>query len=231
MSETEKETGTEKESIVITVERRELRGSKVKSLRREGKIPAIIYGGGKESTAITVDHHVVKELLRKQGGENTIFLLKLAGTKQERRAMIRDIQLHPITREFLHIDFIRVTRGQKLNVTVPIELVGDSVGARHGGLVDFQSRELQVEILPREMIDKLVVDITELDLGEHIRVKDLESMLPASGRFLDDSQRIVATIESPRGRLDEDEEEQELLVAEQAEPEVLRGRKDEESAS
>jgi large subunit ribosomal protein L25 len=218
------------EHLVITVERREeaVGKSGVKKLRREGKIPAIVYGGGKESMAITIDRHSVQELLKKESGENTIFLLKLRGTKQERRAMIREIQVHPITSEFLHIDFIRVMRGHKLSVTVPIELTGDCIGVRHGGLVDFMSRNLQVEVLPREMLDRLTVDISDVDLGEHVRVQDLEELLPASGRFLEDPQRIVASIGKPRGGMEEEEEEEgELLISEQSEPEVIRQRGEE----
>jgi large subunit ribosomal protein L25 len=220
---------SETEQLVITVERRDdaVGTSGVKKLRRQGKIPAIVYGGGKESMAITVDQHSVQELLKKESGENTIFLLKLRGTKQERRAMIREIQVHPITNQFLHIDFIRVMRGHKLSVTVPLELEGDCIGVRHGGLVDFMSRDLQVEVLPREMLDKLTVDISELDLGQHIRVSDLEELLPASGRFLEDPQRIVVSIGTPRGAKEAEEEESELIIGEQAEPEVIRQRAEE----
>jgi large subunit ribosomal protein L25 len=218
------------ENLVITVERRDeaVGKSGVKKLRREGKIPAIVYGGGKESMSITVDRHSVQELLKKESGENTIFLLKLRGTKQERRAMIREIQVHPITNEYLHIDFIRVMRGHKLSVTVPIELTGDCIGVRHGGLIDFMSRELQVEVLPREMLDRLTVDIANLDLGQHIRVQDLEELLPASGRFLEDRLRIVVSIGTPRGAKEaEEKEEGEMLISEQSEPEVLRQRAEE----
>lgn len=224
---------SESENIVITVERRDeaIGKSGVRKLRREGKIPAIVYGGGKESMPITVDQHSLQELLKKESGENTIFLLKLAGSKQERRAMIRDIQVHPISKQFLHIDFIRVMRGHKLNVTVPVVLEGDSVGVRHGGQVDFMSRDLHVELLPREMLDRLVVDISELDLGEHVRVKDLESMLPASGRFLEDPKRIVVKIGAPRGGKEGEEgEEGELIISEQAEPELI-GKSKEEGAA
>jgi large subunit ribosomal protein L25 len=143
--------------------------------------------------------------------------------------MIRDVQLHPVTREYLHIDFLRVTRGHKLTVTVPIELEGDCLGVRHGGLIDFVSRELQVEILPREMVDRLVVDITDLDIGDHVRVADLESLLPESGKFLEDAQRIVATVEMPRAAKEAEEEEEELVISEQAEPEVI-GKEGEEEA-
>jgi len=226
---------SESDHIVITVEKREETGkAQVRRLRRQGKIPAIVYGGDKESFPVTVDQHTVQELLRKQGGENTIFLLKLAGGKQERRAMIKDLQIHPITNEIKHIDFIRVTRGHKLNVNVPIVLEGDSAGVRHGGMVNFVSRELQVEILPRDMIDRLVVDISKLDIGDSVRVEDIESMLPPSAKFLEDSKRMVVTIDIPRAAMleEKEEEEEETVLGEQAEPEVIGGRagdEDEES--
>lgn len=225
---------SETADLVITVERREALGKGgAKKLRKLGKIPAVVYGGDKDALAITVDHHAVKELLRKESGENTIFLLKLAGTKQERRAMIRQIQVDPLTKQFIHIDFIRVTRGHKLTVTVPIELEGDCVGVRHGGLVDFMSRELQVEVLPREMLDRLLVDISDLDVGEHVRVKDLEELLPSSGRFIEDPNRMVVSIDIPRGAKEKTAEElaaeEELMITEQAEPEVIgRGKGEEE---
>lgn len=147
--------------------------------------------------------------------------------------MIRDIQIDPISRNFIHVDFIRVTRGQKLTVTVPIELTGDSLGSRRGGLTNFKSRELSVEILPREMLDRIVVDISELDLGEHVRVKDLESMLPSSGKFLEDPERIVVTMETPRASAEAEGEEgaeAETVIGEQAEPELIGRAKDEEEA-
>lgn len=223
---------SESTDTVITVERREAIGSSsAGKLRRQGKIPAVVYGGDKDTMAITVDQITLKDLLRQERGENTIFLLKLAGTKQERRAMIRDIQIDPISRDFVHVDFIRITRGHKLTVSVPIVLEGDSVGSRRGGLCNFKSRELTVEVLPREMLDRLVVDISELDLGEHIRVKDLEPMLPESGRFMEDPERIVATMEIPRTSAEDaaEEDEAELVIGDQAEPEVIGRTKDEEA--
>lgn len=225
---------SERSDIVITVEKRPDQGkSMARKLRREGQIPAVVYGGDRPPVNISVDEHALRELLKQEAGENTIFLLKLKGTKEERRAMIRELQKDPISGHFIHIDFIRITAGQKINVGMPVELSGDCVGVRHGGRVDFVSRELQIEILPREMFDKLTVDISNLDVGHHISVSDLDGLLPASARFLEDPGRVVVVVETPRVTAAELEEEAaaeaELVIAESAEPEVIRKGKAEES--
>ncbi len=225
---------TESADIVIEVEKREGQGKGAAArLRRGGHIPAVVYGGDRPPVAITVEEEAVRELLKQKAGENTIFLLKLKGTSEERRAMIKEIQADPISGRFKHIDFIRVTRGHKLHVTMPVELVGDSVGVRHGGRIDFVSRQLEIEILPREMFDRITLDVSELDVGHHIRVADLGGTLPASARFLEDPQRVVVVVEAPRGlpgELEEGEGE-ELVISETAEPELIRkGKEGQEGA-
>lgn len=229
---------SESADIVITVEKREELGKGAAGrYRRDGHIPAVVYGGDKPPVPITVEEESIRELLKQAAGENTIFLLKLKGTSEERRAMIKEIQSDPISGRFVHIDFIRVTRGHKLQVSMPIELVGDSVGVRHGGRVDFVTREVSLEILPREMFDKLTVDISDLDVGEHVRVGALAAQLPPSARILDDEKRVVVVVEAPRAvALEEEavkvEEAEETVIAETAEPEVIRkGRAEEEGES
>jgi large subunit ribosomal protein L25 len=225
---------SESADMVITVEKREELGKEAAGrYRRGGRIPAVVYGGDKPSVPITVDEDSIRELLKQAAGENTIFLLKLKGTSEERRAMIKEIQADPISGRFVHIDFIRVTRGQKLQVSMPIELVGDSVGVRHGGRVDFVTREVSLEILPREMFDKITVDISDLEVGDHIRVGAVADQLPPSARFLDDENRVVVVVEAPRAVVVEEvevEEEvaEEAVIAETAEPEVIRKGKGEE---
>jgi len=214
---------TETTDIVITVETRDAIGkTRAGRLRRSGRVPAVLYGGGMDPVAISVDEKAVQDLLRSEAGENTIFLLKLKGSDQERRAMIKDIQVDPISKRLEHIDFIRVMKGHKLSVSIPVELKGDCVGVRHGGLIDFVSRELQVEVLPREMFDRLTVDISMLEVGHHITVADVAPQLPPSARFLEDPGRVVVLVEQPRGP--KYEEEAELVITEQAEPEVIRSR-------
>jgi large subunit ribosomal protein L25 len=222
--------------IVITVEKRtDIGRGAAGRLRREGNVPAVVYGGDRPPVPITVEEDTIRELLKQEAGENTIFLLKLKGTSEERRAMIKELQVDPISGKFIHIDFIRVTRGQKLTVNMPIELQGDSAGVRHGGRIDFVTRELSIEILPREMFDKITLDISDLDIGDTVRVSDLEDKLPPSARFLDDLNRVVLVIEIPRVvEVEEPEEEEleEMVIEEAAEPELIRkgkeGEKDEE---
>jgi large subunit ribosomal protein L25 len=228
---------SESADFVITVEKRTGRGrGAAGKLRREGHIPAVVYGGDRPPLPIVVEEETVRELLKQAGGENTIFLLKLKNSSEERRAMIKELQVDPISGKFLHIDFIRVTRGHKLTISMPLELIGDSVGVRHGGRVDFVSRELGMEILPRDMFDKITVDISQLDIGDHVRVRDLEDQLPPSGKFLEDPNRVVVVVEAPRMTLEEaiEEEEaaaaEEMVIGETAEPELIRRGKEEEES-
>ncbi len=108
-------------------------------------------------------------------------------------------------------------------MNIPVELVGDCVGVREGGRVDFVSRDIEVEILPRDIFDKFVLDISDLEIGEHLKVADLAGQLPEDAKFLDDENRVVVVIEVPRA-VEEEEEEEEAEEALETE-ERLRSRK------
>lgn len=218
--------------MTITVELREGRGSsEAGRMRHQGRVPAVVYGGDKPPVAISVDERSVKEILKSAAGENTIFLLKLKDASEERLAMIRELQVDPISGRFIHIDFIRITRGHKLTVKMPVELIGDCAGVRHGGRVDFVTRDVEIELLPREMFDKFVLDISDLEVGEHLKVADLASQLPENGRFIDDEQRVVVVVEAPRAVLEEEGAAAgaELVTEEGEEPEVIgKGKAEDE---
>ena len=223
----------ESPEIVVTVNTREGRGSaEAGRMRHLGIVPAVVYGGGKPPMPIAVDELSIRELLKGAAGENTIFLLKLKGTDEERLAMIKELQVDRISGHFIHIDFIRITRGHKLTVKMPVELVGDCVGVRHGGRVDFVTRDVEIEILPREMFDKFVLDISNLEVGEHLKVGDLVSQLPENAKFLEDENRVVAVVEIPKiieEPVEEEIEDEELVTAEAEEPEVIgKGKAEEE---
>ncbi len=221
--------------ITLVVEKREDKGTNPSGrLRAEGRVPAVLYGGDLPPVPISVDDLAVREILKQEAGENTIFLLKLKGSTDERQAMIKELQVNPISGKFVHIDFIRVTAGHKLNVTIRIDLVGDSVGVRAGGRVDFPSRELAVEVLPRHMFDHIDIDISDMEIGDVVTVADLEEKLPESGKFLEDPSRVVVLVELPRIVEEEEEEEDELgedlVIEEGAEPEVIGKGTEEEEA-
>jgi large subunit ribosomal protein L25 len=181
--------------VTLEVSRRETTGKEVaKKLRQEGKIPAVVYGGHKEPVAITVDRKAVSELVHKsEHGVRSIFLLKMAGTDQQRHAMIKEIQIDPLTRRMKHIDFVRVVMDEKVRVTVPVHVVGTARGVKEGGgLLDFQVRELHIECLPDAIPDQINVDVTELSGHDYYRIKDLK--LPEGVKVLDDQERVVVGV-------------------------------------
>src|SRR4051794_39302644 len=173
--------------VTLEVSRREETGKEVaKKLRRDGKVPAVVYGGHREPVAITVDRKSVSELIQKsEHGVRSIFLLKMAGSDQQRHAMIKDITIDPMSRKMTHIDFVRVVMDEKVRVTIPVHVIGTALGVKNGGgLLDFQVRELHVECLPNAIPDSIDVDVTPLDGHQYLRIADLQ--LPEGVKVLDD---------------------------------------------
>jgi len=219
------------EELVIEVERRSSTGKgHNRKLRRQGVIPAVVYGGGKEAVPVTVDRHAVTELLRQEKGRNTVFLLKMKGTKQERQAMLRDAQIDPLTRQYIHLDFIRVMKGQRLKVEIPVVLDGEAPGVKIGGFLDWISRSLHVECAADAIPAAFHVDISQLELGAHINADVIQ--LPEGVRLLDDTHKIIVTIATHGAKAEEETAAAAAPAeAEAAEPEVIRrGKPGEEEA-
>ncbi len=214
--------------ITIEVEPRSLTGKNAnRRLRAAGQIPAVVYGDQLDPVTIQVEERVVARLLRSAAGENTIFLLKLAGSDDSRHAMIRDLQSDSIRGDLIHIDFQRIRMSQKVHVAVPIELVGESVGVKtQSGVLDFSTRQIEIEVLPGDIPDHLAVDISELEIGEHISVGQVE--LAEGMTLLDDPDRTVVTVSAQRiaDEVDETEEEEGLLEATAEQPERVGGDAD-----
>src|SRR6266508_5267025 len=150
--------------LTLEVSRREEAGKGAAGrLRREGKVPAVVYGGHRETVPITVDRKAVTELIQKsEHGVRSIFLLKMAGTDQQRHAMIKDIQIDPISRRMTHSDFVRVVMDEVVRVTVPIRISGTAIGVKEGGILDWQVREVHIECLPNAIPDAIDVDVSNL---------------------------------------------------------------------
>ena len=189
--------------VTLEVVRREESGKGVaRKLRQDGKIPAVVYGGHREAVPIVVDRKAVSDLIQKsQHGVRSIFLLKMAGTDQQRHAMIKDIQMDPISRRMTHIDFVRVVMDEVVRVTVPVHHTGTAIGVKEGGLLDFQVRELHVECLPGAIPDAIEVDISDLGVHDYIRIGDLK--LPEGVKVLDDPERVVVGVTVARAEVTE----------------------------
>jgi large subunit ribosomal protein L25 len=215
--------------MTLEVQPRETRGkNEARRLRAAGEVPAVVYGGGRDTVAIRVQRRVVEQLL-KTAGEHGIFLLQLAGTGKSRHTMIRDMQVDPVTGEMIHIDFLRVLMDQVVRVTVPVELQGNPIGVRQeDGILEFVTRELEIECLPGQIPAHLDVDVTELHVGQHIEAGELE--LPEGVTLLEDQDRVITSVSMKRLEEELVEEEEELITAEAAEPEVI-GREEEEGAA
>jgi len=158
--------------------KREGRGkNEANRLRAAGKIPAVVYGTRKdgkapEGVSVAVDPKAVLRILHSDTGANTLISLKLDGA--ESRVMVKEYQLDPLTHALLHADFYQLALDRAITVPVPIQLKGEPKGVKlQGGIVDFVSREIEVECLPTQIPENIVVDISELALNEAIRVRDL----------------------------------------------------------
>jgi large subunit ribosomal protein L25 len=210
--------------VTLEVSRREKSGKEIaKKLRAGGKVPAVVYGGHKEPVAIEVDRKSVSELIQKsEHGVRSIFLLKMTGTDQQRHAMIKDIQIDPVSRKMTHIDFVRVVMDEVVRVTVPVHIVGTAIGVKEGGILDWQIRDLHVECLPNAIPDKIDVDVTALGSHDYTRVSDLT--LPEGVKVLEDPERVVVGVTHMRA------EAEPAAPAETAaiEPEVIKKGKTEE---
>jgi large subunit ribosomal protein L25 len=212
--------------VTLEVTRRERSGKEyAKKLRQDGKIPAVVYGGHKEPVAITVERKAVSDLIQKSDhGIRSIFLLKMSGTDQQRHAMIKDMQMDPISRRMTHIDFVRVVMDEVVRVTVPVHITGNSIGVKEGGILDWQLRELHVECLPNAIPDKIDVDITNLGAHEQVRVSDLQ--LPEGVKVAEDGHRVIVGVTSPRAEIVPEVAAVDATAA-VAEPEVVKKGKTE----
>ena len=213
------------ETNVLEAQKREPGTKNVaRRVRRDGKIPAVVYGAGKDSLPITVDPRVVTRILNSETGHNSIFDLSLNGEKT--KAMIVDWQYEPIKGRLLHIDLKRIALDKVLRVSVPIFLVGEAVGVKQeGGIMEQMLRELEVECLPADIPSHIDANVAELTFGKVLRVSDLPHS--AKIKFLTDENQPVAHVTSVKEEVVVTPEAAAEAAAAPAEPEVIKKGKQE----
>ncbi len=216
--------------LELMVEPREETGKNVnRRLRASGWIPAVVYGGGKDSVAIKVQKVNFLDMIR-QGSEHGVFLLKLGDSGKSRHTMIRQVETDPVTRRVIHVDFQRVIMDEKIRVEVPVELIGEAEGVKNqAGVLDFVTRDIPIECLPGDIPQGLQYDISDLEVGDHAELGDIE--LPAGVELAIEADRVLCSIAHARVEEEEEEEEEFLIEAEADEPEVIGkgGGEDEEA--
>lgn len=166
-------------------------------LRREGKLPGVLYGKKIGNLAVVLPVREFEHILATEG-ENALLKLKITGEDQEKEftAVIREVQRHPLKGNLTHIDFYQVSLEDKLKATVPLVLEGEARGVKEGGILQHGAREIEVESLPGDLPENIVVDVSNLGVGEHLTVGDLK--LPAGVKVLSDPDTIVALVVTTR---------------------------------
>lgn len=206
--------------ITIVAKPREQRGkNEARRLRAAGMIPAVIYGNKSESIAVSVDPKQILAVFKSEQGENTLFKVKLGEGGEPVQAMLKDFLLEPIKHTLLHVDMVRIASDRALHLDIPVVLEGSPAGVKEGGLLEQALREMKVECLPADIPDRIHVDVSAMNIGSIIRVKDLTP--PARVKFLADEDLAVATVQAPR-KEEEAPAEGAAPAEGPAEPEVLK---------
>jgi large subunit ribosomal protein L25 len=202
--------------------KRETRGkNEARRLRVAGRIPAVVYGGAnKEPLAVSVDPKILSRILHSESGVNTLIDLKVDGGAAD-RVLVKDFLLDPIHHKLLHADFYRLALDKKLTVTVSIHVKGEAKGVKlQGGVLDFPNREVEIEVLPTEIPEHLEIDVTEMTIGQGVRLKDLAD--GAKWTPVSDPDTLLLHVVAPRA-----EEASPEAAAAPAEPEVIKKGKPE----
>lgn len=204
-----------------------------RELRKEGGVPAVLYGRAQGTLAIQLKARAFKQFLRTYG-ENVIINMEV-GNGDTETVIIKEIQRHPVEKHTLiHADFIRISLEEPVTSAVPVVLEGSPVGVQEGGVLDFPLRQVMLNCLPMQMPTDITVDVSQLDIGDSVHVSDLS--LDDDVEILEDLERTIATVSQPRVQLEEEtteaedgEGEIEADAEEQpTEPEIISRRRDDD---
>jgi large subunit ribosomal protein L25 len=214
------------EEVVLKAESREVIGKQVRALRRAGLLPAVLYGHHIQPIAISLNHRDASRILPHVSSSQLI-QVEVGGERYP--ALVREKQRHPITSSLLHVDFQTVSMTEKLRAMVRIELTGDAPAVKnYNGVLVTGQEELEVECLPGDLINRIVVDISVLtEIGNSLHVSDLP--VPSTIHVLTDADELVVLVTAPAAEEKFEVAEAAAAVPVAAEPEVVeRGKKEEE---
>ena len=183
-------------------------------LRSSGKLPAILYGAKTDPIMLAMDYSELKKTLSNRAAENIIFDLTINGEKksQSKKVMIKEIQRDPVKREYLHVDFFEISMAKELEVDIPLDLLNTPIGVEQGGILQHIRREVRAACLPEDLVDKIDVDVSGLDIGQSLHIRDIS--FPPGLRSLDDEDLTVVTVVAPTVAAEVEEEAEEAEIEE-----------------
>ena len=203
--------------------------SGARAIRKEGNVPAILYGKGEEPLALVINPGDLKQALLTEAGENTLLeiVVENESEKIKKLSLLREIQYDYITSKPIHFDFQTLDVKKKIAVNVPVVITGRSKGVKEGGILEEILREISVECLPTDIPNSYEVDVTELEIGDSIHVNTLE--ITEGVQILNDDDETIVTVLAPRLEVTTtEEEEEEELEGEEGE-EAVEGEEAEET--
>ncbi len=207
------------EQKTLSVEKREELGKgHSRRLRASGKLPGVLYGLGK-CASVTVDPGIITRLLLEEGGRNQILNLK-GGGLDGKHALVKDYQVHPVSRKLVHLDLIEIDVSKKIEVTVPLNFIGKSVGVAEGGVLSIIDRNILIRCLPTNIPKHVDVDVTNLKIGDSLHLENVT--LPEGIEKAMHTNPTIVTCVPPTK-----EEEAAPSLAPTAEPEVITAKKEE----
>ena len=192
-----------------------------RKLRKNNQIPAIFYGPKTEPVMLAVDYSELKGIMKRGSGENIVIDLQVQSDQgtETRKAMLKDLLMDPVKDTFLHADFYEISMDKKITVGVPIRLVNTPVGAADGGILQHIRRELTISCMPGKLIDFLDLDVSGLDIGDSLHIRDIE--LPEGITTAEEDHLTVALVAAPTvtpEAVEEEVVEEEEVTEEEAEP-------------
>jgi len=208
------------ETTSLAAQPRTIIGKANRHLAAEGQIPAVLYGPKREPIALSVNRHDFELFMSHAGGGSTLVSLDVEGESKPVNAIIKEIQVSPVKGTILHVDFKAIRMDQKIQASVSLHLVGDSLGVKEGGILMHNLHTVLVEALPGDLPEAIEVDISELELGQTLHVSDV--VAPEKVEIVEDPQAIVCSVTTPTLEPVEEEEvleegEEPELVGEEAE--------------
>jgi large subunit ribosomal protein L25 len=166
-------------------------------LRRNGLVPAVVYGLGADTVSVCVGARDLQHILAGESGANTVITLRIDGDGGEQLALARQIQRHPVKGTLLHVDFVRIRADQTVTAEVPLHLEGEAEGVKNGGLLEQALFSLSVEALPADLPPAIAHDVSALEIGGQVHVRDLT--VPATVTVTTDADELVVQVVQPRG--------------------------------
>ncbi|MCD6253846.1 MAG: 50S ribosomal protein L25 [Thermotogae bacterium] len=213
--------------VLDAYQRKEMKTSNAKKLRRQEMVPAILYGPDTQPEPIKVPLTRLESVLA-LATETTPVILNIAsddGKVESKHAFIKSIQRHKVTDRIIHVDFYVPSETHKMHINIPVKFVGRSKGEEKGGVVDVVHHEIPCELLPKDLVDYIEIDVSGVDLGESLHVRNVR--FPEGIKPLLDPDDVILAIIAPRG-LEVEEEVEATEEEEEVEPEVLKKGKVEE---